>query len=744
MSIPAGHLIWGIRIEGLGDPALVNDPATEDARWRFATGLPYGDTHGLYRDVLMGLPEPISWRADPRDGHSSYGGTTLHLLHTHQVRGLLSRLRSYPTHRLVANLPADADLMEVEGAALTPGQTVWLRREALYVLSVEAPNTYRVLRGALSTPIQDHLVDRAGADLDLFTACHVLQARRVELFVITEGASYDEEIVVWSGLLDRVGALPADTAVSIELLGPLALLARLRLLPRPWEGEVYNVFYDGPIDDQNPSGLLYVRSSSRAADLDIPAQPAGVTPEHGDQILLQIEGQLALATWRHNAGNGYWLVEPNPWQDLTDPIPDDERIKLVARRATARQVFSAHPQAPQRLGDDAIEIWLAVLTSTAGGGNGPYDRGWELGVGLPYTAFDLDGLERLRAQWAPLLRAPLFFVGREDEPAEVQRKLREELLAPMGLIETVTSDARLSLALWSELPVGYAEVHLSNDNVLELISQDYGWDSVLDQIVYEYTPEGHLLDEPRLVDLSNGTTRQRVLGALRDLRVNGRVISDYAQAYALALSALLRWRDPMPVLTVATHLSAEIALWRTCLLSHEALATMEGPSPSSGVISTRCLAIGRTIDPGRGENVYTLLHLGLDQHRLGRIAPSAQVTAWNPGTSLLTLAPNVYSLSPGVAYATDREPFAVDHVCHAITPEGLLVGVAVILAVEPTPDQLTIALGQPTDPPPMEAGVVLVNAPYDDQTEPQRQRDISLADDTETIPDAGDPGYQFI
>lgn len=760
MSIPQGDIIYGARIEALGNPAAVSDLDSEDARYRFATGRPAGDVYGLYLDVMVAEPEPITQRVDWRAASASYGGTTLELLHTEQVRGLLSRLRSYPVAKLGADLLAGAQTLEldVEGA-LAAGDTIWCRREALYVLAELSTTTYTVQRGVMDTPIQEHRVARPGADLDVFKVCHTLQARRVEIFAVPAHGGYEDEVVIWSGLLDRAGHSPGAEVVWVELLGPLALLEKPALWPSQWRGEVEASIilgYNAEQPDASPH-LIRLQGLAEAVDLEESPAPGGTAQDgSGEQILVAIEDHLYLA---ENSRDDLWFVETPPaWQGLTDALTLDALAPSSLKGSLARHVLSAHPEAPQPLGQDAVAIWAAVLTSTTDGENGPYDIGINLGVGMPHTALDLEALASLRALWGVVLQAPLFFLGREQErePVRVQEKLRRELLAPLGLVEIQTQRGLLALARWSDLPVGYAEPHLDDEQILELIAQDYAWDGQVDTVTYRYTPVGGRLSQTRTITPTNQTARERTIGALQEVRVEALALSDYAQVYSLALDTVLRWSQPVPVLTVVTHLSVLLIPGRTCTLSHSALVSMDGPDPVEGAQRIRCMVISRTIDPQAGHCSYQMLHIGLDQQSVGRVAPAAQVASWDAGQERATMEAHLYTPTSGGAYEDDAEPFTAGHACSLIGPDGeVLDGVVLsgpVLVQEPDPGDgaydLRLTIPAPVDPeddPVVPgAGDTLIGADYADQTAEQQERDVALCDDSDDIPSASALGFQYL
>ena len=749
MTIPVGDIIWGVRIEGLGDPSLVTTPGTDDARFRFADKAPAGDSFGLYKDVLQETsPGVISYSLDFRTGRATTGSMEVGLLHTAEVRDMLSNLTPEPVARLSTVADEFTTAITLPNYLTGQGKVIYIKREAFYLETHQGGGVYDVQRGVLGTRVQDHDPNRDGEDVEAFEDMQEQEARRVELFYVAPGGGYADEVTVWSGVIEDLGTEDHLDLLVIKVIGALGVMRDTVFLRRQWSATVDAINLGaarGEVWGEVPA-LAFFHPDVPEWSTDANIKPDGKPNLSGiwsfdDEILVEWLGSLFTLKYLDDAATlDRWAVEPwSPFGQLAESLQETLTDGQSWRDTSCRQIFCTDPQTPMasRLPKNALDCVLALVTSTRRGDNGVHDLKVDFGISLPLALLDETGILQLRDQLGELLDVDRFFIGLANEPEKALDKIERELLHPFGLGWTVTSAGLLGVAYWSELPASSSETALDADTILKVISQDYGLKNRLDEVEFRYTPGR--LDNPKLVDTTNSTAQQRLLGAQRAQAMQGTAISDPAQAYEWALTHLLRWRNKVPIIELEAHMSANVAVGDTVLLTDVGVM---GKGKTEGVTSSRCIVLGKQIDVDKNRLRYKLAHIGIHQGRLGRISASGEVSAYDGPSLTITLTPGAFIQAGGNGvYDDDIFAFEAAFTVQICDEFGQQQDAAILV------DSVDTSLGQivlntaPSSAPSF-GDLVLLSA-YPTATAAMRARDAFIADNAGGVGTNPDAGYEY-
>lgn len=739
--INAGDIIWGIKVEGVGPS---QPPLIADARYRFTQRTPSVDPYGLYLDVLdEASPGRVGFDVDLKSSRSSIGSLDVSLLATPQVTAIFSRLRPVASASVGASVSPAATTISL-GASFTGkgGRAVWVRREAVLLGGESSPGVYACVRGIFGTPAQRHDPSEPGADVEVFEVCPVLQGRRVELFWTT-GSGYGDEHTVWTGALDDAGH-KGLAAKTLRVLGLLGLVRDLELLPRQWAARVLSVypgvFEQGPLSFPDMTATLEPVVPEWSNDDNLVPAAMPDPPALGDTCFVAL-GESIFRAELVNATTSpyrYRLSTARPWRDWTPPL---QRVEEVHRGMVAREVWISDPES---LGINVVEIILRVLTSTPDGDNGAYDLGADLGIGLPVGFVDVVGMERLRDRLGAA-HVERLVLGLEDRqtPTLALDWIEGKLLHPFGLVFALSEEGLLTLAQWEELPP-YAVVEITDDDLLEEPEEVDGYTALVDQVRFVYTPHEHLLGDTRLVDVRDAVRRRRLLGTGSSDQVDAAALSDAGLVYQLALSRLLRWRDPLPVVSCKVRLGLDVAVGRAVRLTLSGIVGVgAGGQPVEGVEGSEGIVVSKDVDILEGSTTYKILHIGVGLGRLGRIAPSARVTTWDAVAKTASVEVNRFVPASGSGtFDNDPHSFEDKGAVQVLDEFGaVVISAGTLASVGVGTLTFTAALVSVARPAGPIAGDVIVPANYTSATPAQTNRFAWIANSDGEL--SGDQGYEY-
>ena len=731
VAIPEGELIWGLKFRGIGP---TSPTGVSFSRYRWATERPAFDTLGLYEDSLgKGSPGRVGWSVDFRDGSSTISSLRFKLITTARVLREFGLLRSFASTSIVSAISATDTNVEL-GTAFTGngGSVIWAKREAMSLDLETGPGMYDVTRGYHGTTPQAFNPAVPTEDVEVFQVNHVLQNRGVELFYVNPNASgYADEVTVWTGTLEDVEHSEGTAALQIVCKGALGMLNGSTFLKRQWQGKVEGL----DVSKDNQGNLLqmnlvvYPDVPEWSYEENLLPFTLSATPSAGDKALVEFGGSVfEMVLARIDDVNVYTVDLLRPFLRLTPAITEQQARDL--QYSGVKEVFISAPEAPNSLGPNVFDILLRTLTSTSEGENGPDDLGIDLGIGMDFQLIDRAGILVLKNLLGPLAVADRFHLG-IDSREDVQDKL-EALLSAFDLVFTQGPTGLLGVAVWADLPVGYVEETITEDDLLIPANGEQGWTSVLDSIRYLYTPALHFLDQVRSVQVNDSIRRKRLTGSNKELEIDGTAVSDYWTAYQQALGKLLRYRDPLPIIEVKAQLSTNLTVGRTVLLTTGSVVGQDAGVPVEGVTSSRCMVLSKDIDLLGNSITYELAHIGVDVGNLGRISFSGRVSNYSAGIVVaVTLEPNDFvPVGGNGVYMFDIDACEALYTVQFLDANGTSV-IPPVLVVNKAGNALEFAgpLSSASRPSGPIAGDIVVFADYAATTTSQREHgDAWIAD----------------
>lgn len=650
--------ILSVRVEGLGR-------GSANALWRWALG----DAQTLDADLvyiagaLVSLPEEIGFECDFRAGRSTIGGLTFRLFANApdtfaQPERAFYTQRPRVVARLLEGVGAATTTLVTDTTGLT-GRTLILGNEAIYIDGVVSGATYNVTRGVLGTRAQAHGIEggeiRGVDDDELYDADDgpILRGRRVELLECPIDGDYPDEVVVWSGVIDEI-THPTPNVIEVGCKSALDYLRDVRLCERLWRGQRFS--YSAPREPTDIASAGYRRVSGAGV-----YAPGWALYGWGDKTAV-------LASAPSDARDATVVFS----SDLVQPFYADGVLIDWGEEPPGEvwQIISSARQAPDldgggRLSNNLATLTLQVLTTTEAGGNYDaaggatnYDLGVpNVGAGVPWQLVDVAGIERMRDRMGDLLRVDAIHMGKDGEPMAALEWL-SSLWRPYGGVVTGGQGGRVTVALFADsVEATLTAPTLDVDDLLRVEpSQRRRLSDAIDTITVSYADRpGQKPITDRFEDTFN---KRRQLAASpttrEDLDLLG--VNDPQLVLDLGTAYIQRYSLPIPEVTV--QVLGDLDLWPGDLV-RVTLAALSGRDVDDPVDGEIYLVSGRRYAWSGGRRVtYRLLAVEQIYTRRGTWAPSAQVTAWDGGTSTATLAANAYTTGRG-SFATDVEAFSV-------------------------------------------------------------------------------------
>lgn len=693
-ALPSGDVAYYFTIEGLGKTSVTSGSGDSSKLWRFSTkAVPSSvDVDGLVKpwwtagaDGLFEfsrLVQQIDFRSgrftienaafmvQPDDDDSDVDLKSELLLPS----GRGSKLGDLDLSSGSLTATATTVALSATGQG---GKLIYYKREAIQLgTEVGSSGVYNGCKRQLhGTRAELATVGRFGEDLEVRTRLDPRQGRRVTLYALSETASsLADEIPIWAGVFHKAGRTIPDV-IQVECNGLTWLLRNLRLSPRPWFARVSVANYD---DD----GLLQLVFEPLEREGEVARShpwSAPAAPVVGDAVYVKV-GEWAFEALYEP--QGVWVT----W-DASVPLFDGARPQRGDIKAgdIAQEFFATSPGAPSPVSSPAAgdlplgspdryatDVMLDLLHSTWSGANGVRDLGVVFGLGLPEAMIDSTQFERVGYRLGDRLQMDRTFIGTEDASGQARGevaldKLEKELLAPNEMAFSVTLDGRLGLVSFVYVSdPDDVEVVVDDDDLLAIVTWSSGDDKVLDGLKARYRRrvDGSSFN----VDVNNGFTQHRTLGADNREEVDCGGWSNFAKAYDAAQTRLTRWARAFPRLTIEVPFSKNAQMGKVIRLTCNHVLDVESNTVVEGVSNARIVVYRKEIDTAADRFVYHGLHVDLDQ-RFGRIGPAAQVKSV-PASDTVEVEDDAFVPSVGGLYDADLTPFAVGDACKLVDQYG--------------------------------------------------------------------------
>jgi len=687
--------LHAIKIEGLGDTTA----SATDQRYRICYARNFfgdaatADPDGLFIDGLQMWPSELSADVDFRDGRATISTQTFDLRATTQLRSLLYRLRHGVVARLIADMTAIQNTIDLDTAGIDG--TVYLEREALVVdgssqTTISGGYRYNVTRAVLGTYAPSHGADTTD-DVEVFQTLNTLAGRLIQLVRVpldTVDAEADES-VLWSGVVRDIDTDDTGLSFTINADGLLGLIDAQQILSDRCQGTMINALLDG----QRP------RLDSLVATMltqEAPAAGSGVVSDPTQALFMLGEDAVIKGTYTaiDQGANFYLHMLADPETFAGRPLPED---MSTYKDTDTREVFSTRADSPSNvdsgsIGDNTLplsshpgKLILQLLTTTrndnVAGPNGSYDLGINALAGnVPANYVDVDGILRWGDEVGVSLDDVFFF---ESESVRLG-DLINEILRPLLSAMVSLPSGQLSIIRLKDSAEYGSGLTLVQSQVREAqIIHSRNLVDAIDKVELEYRLEPGLPPH-RITARDTIKYRRQPPGEHNSLSLKLRGTKRRDVATQVIQTIIQRYHDPIPLLFVECLPTAQFDLGDVISVTHDLIPAGDGSRGRVGaamlVVSRREVFTGEVGGVGDHAVIYGLLDVGLIHPRDGWIAPSGEVASVT-SASVFSIAANTFTESGGSGpFDSDIEGFsigdAIDIMDEFGTPKdtGLFIG----------------------------------------------------------------------
>lgn len=695
----ASYLGLGLKIEGVGSSA---------GQLRlFSAAAPAWDSSGLYLPALLSWPSQVGGSVDHQSGTSTVQGASFQVRAVPQALDYLWRSNPPLVALLSSGLGSGATTLVLDTGGLSG--IVHLGREAILLGTNTTGGTYTgCTRAHLGTQALRH-GDPANYDPEVYAYLppSTRKGRVVQLFrVSTSAASYADEEVIWTGILDEISL--AGPRMEVTCSSALGLVGRALLMTRQarWTipGSRVSRHPDagyGALGDSTNRALVASVDDGRVMLVDyVP----GASSAQGSGYRLDLGSRAAVG-------------------DL--PMPEELEGEFV-------EVLSSNAQQPSNsaspdtftlpLSDEPCVAVLQLLTTQANdgtpSGNGSYDTGINnLAGAIPQALVDVAQIET----WGAQQRARLdnLWLGLEGKPEALADVVRR-ILHPLGATITQGLNGLIRVAPLDHIG-GYGEaVEIVAAQVLSVGPQlDAQVGKILGSVVVSYgLLPGVGTSKTTVIDAY--ARRRTAPGERSVLEIDARYYRGQGEvsARSLGIRVAATYRTPPPLVWLDVLESVTVDVGDPVRVTHPLL-------PARGALGwtrERCLCVGaeRVFEAPEGAGQVgatfkrlTLLHVQEGyQARQGYIAPAGIVSVWNGPLKRLTLQANGLGTAANPFFSTDAAAFSPGDVVQLCDQYGTLREGGLVIASR-TGSNITLQTAPAVTP---AAGDVLRLAPYTDAT----------------------------
>lgn len=704
--------VWAIAFDGYGDP----DASASDKRFRLATRQIADDPDGLYiHGALEDYPKEIRLEIAFLDnlvegGEAEFlaGGSSAVIAALLQTIG---RYTPSAVARLTASIgPTDTTIYtDTTGLA---GELVYMGREAIVFGAEDGVTAGRYngcTRGVLGTVADRHLVGHH----PIWDLPWPIVGRPIDLIRVPLDGSYDDEVVEWSGVtVARSGTrslLKLKARLALSILDKIELLGKGRCR--------------GTVAGNSRWVVGYGYGQAEAGSVTSGHLPAAGS-DGDDGMVICIDGKwLARARWTNNAteqevqvawglpGYGAEIWSENGLDPGESVRPGTPWWEVVLLDDTYQpQLYNRAAATGKQLPTNPAELVLTFLTTTPGGGNGPWDLGIAyMGAGWPYSRIDVDSFTAAAQRHAgePVRYLAL---GLDGEPVSL-RELVQQIMKPLHAVLGLKDWKIAWTAFRSSLPYEGAPVvalaqHWGDGAPGEM---DYHDDAGLGGVTA--LAGGYLGRMPREVDLGNATRAD--LYPYSDASHIEIDVSPYAGAGAMAQRSSVRlseaYQFPPPILPVTVATDLRLSPGDIVEYSHPDAVQDDGTIGigAGAPIAAQVLAIHNL--RGEEDEHYTtdvslyLTGRGVARAGAGSIAPCMKVVEVGegptpytaPGSSAsghheLVVYPNFFKTSGSLPIGRDSDGFAAGYDVSIVSYDlarkaGAFEDIPIVAIVEDSP-----------------------------------------------------------
>lgn len=715
-------------IEGVGGSA---------GQYRLASSAaPSWDSDGLYLPaVLLSWPEEVGASVDFVTGTSAQTSGRFTLRQTTTLRAALWDTSPITVASATAAVGSTSTSIQTDATGLA-GSVVHWDREAILLGTHAGSGVYTgCTRGHLGTQATRH-GDGTPPDLELYGRPWSLKGRIVKLIHIPRGAAdYADEVVLWTGVVQEITArgLVGFTLDARDALGLLSE-AKLGQGAARWTAQ-------SPTSRTRPiAGYGSASSTARCLVVEQGSGCVGVvsyavgTALQGPGYALQIFGTLSRVGSfplppQDQYARGVWreVISTHSAQPATSASPGDDDLPLS--------------QEPARL---LLQLLTTTPNANTPGANGDYDTGISyLAGGIPAQLVDAAQIlawGRARS-WA---RVDNLWIGL-DGP-EILADVVAKILRPLGAALVLGAGGRLVVAqLADAVPFASTSALYAASVITIGASQSRGLPTSIDsvEITHSLVP-GQGTSTTRTLDARQA--RRLPPGARSTLTLDATAYSSPDLARASAIGLLFRYRLQPPIIELECLPTVDLWPGDVTALTLDGIL---GDGGEAGVEGESALVLGRAAvtegpDParagsGRASVRLTLALVGLIHKNLGKIAPSAVVTAWNAGTKTITVQANAYASTTNPNLTRDSAGFSAGDVVQITDQYGTVITATATVASTGT-NTITLTAAPGTAP---ASGNVVRVASYASAVAAQRSRWAFVADASDEVDGDPDNAYTY-
>lgn len=717
-----------VTIEGVGGSA---------GQYRLAMGAaPSWDSDALYLPaVLLSWPEEIGARVDFVTGTSAQTSGRFTLRQTATLRSIFWNTNPITVGSATSAVGSTSTTILTDATGLA-GSVVHWDREAILLGTHTGGGTYTgCTRGLLGTQATRH-GDGTPPDLELYGSPWSLKGRIVRLIRVPSSATgYGDEETLWTGVAQEVTA-QGLASFSLDARDALGLLSEAKLGQNAarWTPQA-------PTSRTRP--IAGYGSTTDTARCLVVEEGSGLCAEVGYEVSSPSLGQ------------GYALsifATITPVGDF--PLPPQDQYA----RGVWREVISTHSAQPANTaspGDDDLplsqepaKLVLQLLTTTPNantpGANGTYDTGiGYLAGGVPATLVDAAQILAWgRARTSA--RVDNLWIGLEGP--EALGDVIAKILRPLGAALVLGAGGKLTVAQLADSVPFASTSALGPAQIITVGAvQSRGLPTSIDSVEVKHSLiPGQGTATTRTLDARQ--SRRLPPGARSTLEIDATAYSDPDLARGAAVGLLFRYRLQPPVVDV--DCLPTVDLWPgdvTALTS----ANLLGRAGAAGVTGEPALVLGRQAvvegpqvargGSGTASVRLTLALVGLIHKNLGKIGPSAVVTAWNAGTKTITVQANAYTSTTNAYLARDSAGFSAGDVVQITDQYGTVITATATVASTGT--NTLVLTAAPTTAP--ASGNIVRVTTYASATSAQHGRWCFVADASDEVDGDPDNAYTY-
>ena len=669
-------------------------------QWRYATGVPSGDTDQVYLPWIKekSLPKQLASKIDFRASGASratIGGLKLQVIATEGTRAR----SSFPTipapgtipalyrqaapgriARALATATAATGNISLDTAGLDGLPILWEREGIqLGVPGGGPPYVYAgSTRGILGTRAEAHVFDGVGDD-SIFDLTHwtLPLYRELVMVAVSPTGGYSDEVELWRGAINDLWQ-PTPETIAIAADDALTMLGEKLLCSDLWRGRGdlvmgEQILYVGKGPLASAAHLGSLRPAMFAIG-DRTALRATWQPQGDDETLVWLD-RTQDPNFADMAGSPVWGVE-----DYAD-VGEIHEFFTTAPIQPAALTSGAGPH-NNRLSNNIVDCgWQLLCTTQSGvpgdpGTNGTHDLGMgpNLGCNIDESQLDTDSLTEARALLGEDAVQRAIHLG-YDGPIEALEWLQTKLEV-CGAMWAPRANNKLGIVIFRDSPLG-DEVAINEIDIVRIGRQNRRLQAPLDKLAVTYD------DRPGLGPITETFEDSRTLrrhlhgrstGSLDASGVREETPAEtVARIDSMAMGLIQRFHHPIPewdIEVLGTDTILGVASGDYVTVTDSRLTGLNG---TKGVTDALCLVTSRLLDMDSWIVALSLWWVDAIYTAPGRYGPAAVVQAYNPGTFAITVEPNTFSGTLWGDQTDDTYRFEAGQVVEVLTRDRAAV-----------------------------------------------------------------------